>query len=36
MEYLPKGDIYYYLKKKTCVMREDIIKMIVAEVIVGI
>ena len=36
MEYLAKGDIYYYLKKKTCVFREDIIKMLVAEIIMGI
>jgi len=36
MEYMPRGDIYYYLKKKACVFREDIIKMVVAEVIVGI
>lgn len=36
MEYLPRGDIYYYLKKKSCVFREDIIKAVVAEVIAGI
>jgi serine/threonine protein kinase len=36
MEYLPRGDIYYYLKQKTIVFREDIIKALVSEIIVGI
>jgi serine/threonine protein kinase len=36
MEYLPRGDIYYYLKQKTIVFREDIIKSLVSEIIVGI
>jgi serine/threonine protein kinase len=36
MEYLPRGDIYYYLKQKTIVFREDIIKTLVSEIVVGI
>lgn len=36
MEYLPRGDIYYYLKKKSCVFGEDVIKGLVAEVIEGV
>lgn len=36
MEYLPRGDIYYYLNRKTCIFREDIIKSLVSEIIVGL
>jgi serine/threonine protein kinase len=36
MEFLPRGDIYYYLKQKSIVFREEIIKMIVSEIICGI
>ncbi len=36
MEYLPRGDIYFYLKTKTCVFSEEIIKNLLAEIIVGI
>ena len=36
MEYLPRGDIYFYLKKKEFMFKEEIIRMLVAEIIVGL
>ena len=36
MEYLPRGDIYFYLKRKEFVFKEDVIKLLLAEIIVGI
>lgn len=36
MEYMPRGDIYYYLKRKECVFTEEIIKMVVSEIIMGL
>ncbi len=36
MEYMPRGDIYYYLKRKECLFTEDIIKIVVAQIIMGL
>lgn len=36
MEYMPRGDIYYYLRRKEYIFTEDIIRMLVAEIIMGI
>ncbi len=36
MEYLPKGDLYFYTHKQGVVLSETIIRDILAEVIVGI
>ena len=36
MEYMPRGDIYYYLERKECVFTEEIIKMVVSEIIMGL
>lgn len=36
MEYLPKGDLYYYLRKKEVHFPEPTIRAIIAEIVVGI
>lgn len=36
MEYMPRGDIYYYLRRKEYIFTEDVIRMLVAEIIMGI
>ena len=36
MEYLPRGDIYFYLKRKEFMFKEEVIKMLLAEIIIGI
>jgi serine/threonine protein kinase len=36
MEYLPMGDLYFYLKKKEIPFTEIIIRGIIAEIVVGI
>ena len=36
MEYFPRGDIYFYLKRKEFMFSEDIIRRLVAEIIIGI
>lgn len=30
MEYLPRGDIYFYLRKKDIQFKEEVIQMLVA------
>jgi serine/threonine protein kinase len=36
MEYLPMGDLYFYLKKKEIAFTENVIRGIIAEIVVGI
>lgn len=36
MEYLSKGDIYFYLKKKEVKFNEDVIRELVAEIVYGV
>ena len=36
MEYLSKGDIYFYLKKKEVKFNEDILRDLIAEIIYGV
>ena len=36
MEYLPMGDLYFYLRKKEVTFTEEVIRIIMAEIVVGI
>lgn len=36
MEYLSKGDIYFYMDRRECVFTEEIIRDLMSQIIVGI
>jgi serine/threonine protein kinase len=36
MEYLPMGDLYFYLRKKEVAFTENLIRTIMAEIVAGI
>ncbi len=36
MEYLSKGDIYFYLKKKLVKFSEDVIRDLITEIVYGV
>lgn len=36
MEYLPKGDLYFYTNRQGTVLEEIVIRDVLAEIIVGI